>query len=72
MARKPRGAEAHVAEELQQELSAAKERIAALEEELAAAKELSRLEIERLESLYHNAPLGYQSLDERGDFIEVN
>ncbi len=35
-------------------------------------EEVLRESEERFRSLFENAPLGYQSLDEQGDFIEVN
>ncbi|TVM15022.1 hypothetical protein DPQ33_16160 [Oceanidesulfovibrio indonesiensis] len=57
---------------LERELEDARKRIAELEEELAASREHARLEIERLERLYHKAPMGYQSLDEQGNFLDVN
>ncbi|MFC1477385.1 PAS domain S-box protein [candidate division KSB1 bacterium] len=50
-------------------------RIAALEKENAALKAIDRVlqeSEEQFRLLYERAPLGYQSLDENGNFVEVN
>ncbi len=59
-------------DELRQELEAARRRVVELEAELDSSLKNSRQEIERLERLYHKTPMGYQSLDELGNFLEVN
>ncbi|MFW5734865.1 MAG: PAS domain S-box protein [Oceanidesulfovibrio sp.] len=59
-------------DELEKELRSARERIAELESELAALRRSTLQEVERLELLYNKAPLGYQSLNEQGNFLEVN
>ncbi|QJT10791.1 PAS domain S-box protein [Oceanidesulfovibrio marinus] len=56
----------------EQELEEARKRIAELEAELQACSEKSHQEIERFKRLFEEAPLGYQSLDEHGNFLEVN
>lgn len=49
-----------------------KERVSQLETELSCVQEEANAEIGRLNDLFQNAPLGYQSLNEFGDIIEVN
>jgi PAS domain S-box-containing protein len=61
--------------ELINELERLRRRVAELEESEAGLKGTERLlkeTEERFRSLYENAPLGYQSLDEDGHFLEVN
>ena len=51
------------------------ERTEAIENEVAEhkqAEERLRASEERFRTLFENAPLGYQSLDEAGNFIEIN
>ncbi len=40
--------------------------------ELKLRQDRLKLSVERFKSLFENAPLGYQSLDENGNFLEVN
>ena len=61
--------------ELVNELERLRRRVAELEESEAMLKGTERLlreSEERFRSLYENAPLAYQSLDEAGHFLEVN
>jgi two-component system, cell cycle sensor histidine kinase and response regulator CckA len=62
-------------EHLISELEGLRRRVSDLEESEARLKETDRLlrdSEERFRLLYENAPLGYQSLDENGYFLEVN
>ena len=62
-------------EQLMNELERLRRRVSELEESEARHKGTERLlreSEERFRLLYENAPLGYQSLDENGHFLEVN
>jgi len=62
-------------EQLINELERLRDRVSEQEESQARLKETERLlreNEERFRLLYENAPLGYQSLDENGCFLEVN
>ncbi len=64
-----------IKEELISELESLRRRVSELEESEARLKGTERLlreSEERFRLLYENAPLGYQSLDEYGYFLEVN
>ena len=54
------------------ELAACHRRISQLEARLAACETQHQQELIRFKKLFENAPLGYQSLDEHGNFLEVN
>lgn len=54
------------------ELEAARERIRELEDALAQSYAEPAKEAQRYSNLFEHTPLGYQSLDEDGNFIEVN
>lgn len=56
----------------ERELEKARRRIAELEAELKTCLETSHKEVDRFKRLFEEAPLGYQSLDEQGNFLEVN
>ncbi|AGW12615.1 PAS domain S-box protein [Megalodesulfovibrio gigas] len=53
-------------------LAACHRRIAQLEARLAARETQQQQETLKFQKLFENAPLGYQSLDEHGNFLEVN
>lgn len=55
-------------EQLIEQLEAAKQRIAEVEASTASLRKSEA----RFRKLFENAPLGYQSLDERGHLVEVN
>jgi two-component system, cell cycle sensor histidine kinase and response regulator CckA len=61
--------------DLLKELESLRHRVAELEDtqsRLTSMEEALRESEERFRLLYENAPLGYQSLDENGYFVEVN
>jgi len=62
-------------DELNNELESLRRRVSELEQseaKLMGTERLLRESEERFRLLYENAPLGYQSLDENGYFLEVN